>query len=275
MTGLDLRPLSLGEILDRTFSLYKRHFLLFVGIAAIPNVINLAAALMLGQNPNSIGVRSAALTIVFGLVMAILGLIVYIFAQGGTILALTDLYLGRTTSIANSLKRIWPELGSLFGVIFLNGLVTLAAALLLVIPGIYVGCRLLVCMPAAVVERRTPRDSLSRSWNLTRDYAGRAFLIFLIFTVLSVGIGELVDLPFTRAISIAKTPEVLRFWSALLQIVNSVVNIFISPILLIATSLFYFDLRVRKEAFDLQFMMDPTSEHLAGPGSGSVPSILG
>ena len=34
-----LRPLSLGEILDRTFSLYRRHFLLFVGITAIPHLL--------------------------------------------------------------------------------------------------------------------------------------------------------------------------------------------------------------------------------------------
>ena len=32
MSTLDLRPLSIGELLDRTFSLYRRHFILFVGI---------------------------------------------------------------------------------------------------------------------------------------------------------------------------------------------------------------------------------------------------
>ena len=29
MATLDLRPLSLGEILDRTFTLYRSHFVLF------------------------------------------------------------------------------------------------------------------------------------------------------------------------------------------------------------------------------------------------------
>jgi hypothetical protein len=50
MATLDLRPLSLGELLDRTFFLYRRHFLLFVGIAAIPYffffVVNLGTALI-------------------------------------------------------------------------------------------------------------------------------------------------------------------------------------------------------------------------------------
>ncbi len=29
-----LRPMSLGEILDRSFGIYRKHFLLFVSIAA-------------------------------------------------------------------------------------------------------------------------------------------------------------------------------------------------------------------------------------------------
>ncbi len=42
MIGIDLRPLTLGEILDRTFTLYRRHFLLFICITAIPHLYNLA-----------------------------------------------------------------------------------------------------------------------------------------------------------------------------------------------------------------------------------------
>ena len=45
MTAFDLRPLSLGEILDRTFGLYRRYFLLFIGISAIPQVLVLAMSL--------------------------------------------------------------------------------------------------------------------------------------------------------------------------------------------------------------------------------------
>ncbi len=33
-----LRPMSLGEILDRTFQIYRSRFLVFVGIAALPAV---------------------------------------------------------------------------------------------------------------------------------------------------------------------------------------------------------------------------------------------
>src|SRR5260370_38442849 len=45
MSALDLRPLSIGELLDRTFSLYRRNFLLFIGISAIPQLLVLAMRL--------------------------------------------------------------------------------------------------------------------------------------------------------------------------------------------------------------------------------------
>jgi hypothetical protein len=42
MAKLGLRPLSLGELLDRTFALYRQHFALFVGITALPQLLTLA-----------------------------------------------------------------------------------------------------------------------------------------------------------------------------------------------------------------------------------------
>ena len=41
-----LRPLTIGELLDRTFFYYRRHFVLFVGIAALPAVLLLAFQLI-------------------------------------------------------------------------------------------------------------------------------------------------------------------------------------------------------------------------------------
>src|SRR5580698_1339621 len=41
-----LRPMTLGEILDRTFEIYRKRFLLFVGIAAPPSVVILALQLV-------------------------------------------------------------------------------------------------------------------------------------------------------------------------------------------------------------------------------------
>ena len=41
MDATELRPLSLGELMDRTFRLYRQHFWLFVGIMAIPSAFSI------------------------------------------------------------------------------------------------------------------------------------------------------------------------------------------------------------------------------------------
>ena len=271
MTGLDLRPMSLGEILDRTFSLYRRHFLLFVGIAAIPHV------LILGVTLAQVAVLSKAPSLTLNLAALVVFLIVYLFAylfsQGGTIFAVSDLYLGRPTSIADSLRRVWGDFGFLFGVVVLNGLAVGGALLLLVIPGIYVACRLLVCVPSALIEQRGPRESLSRSFELTRDYAGRAFVIVVLSMVITWGAQILFVMPFSVAMANAsKDASMLRFWQAMAQVGSSIAAVLAQPILLIATSIFYYDLRVRKEAFDLQLMMDPNARPITRPTG--LPSIL-
>jgi hypothetical protein len=60
----------------------------------------------------------------------------------------------------------------------------------------------------------------------------------------------------------------------LIQIGSFTAEVLVTPFLLIATSVFYYDLRVKKEAFDLQMMMDPTSV-ASVPESATVPTMFG
>lgn len=272
MSGLDLRPLSIGDILDRTFSLYRRHFLLFVGIAGLPQLLVLGfgiARIFLPGNAADVG-----MAVVLALVYLIVALVAYLFSQGATMLAISELYLGRTITIAESLRSVRSDLGYLFGVIVLSGLAIGGGLILLIVPGIYVACRLLVCVPAALIEKRSPREALSRSFDLTRDYAGRAFLITVLSVVLTYAAQLLLAIPAATALAAqAGGPSLIRFWTAMTQVGTSAASILVTPILLIATAVFYFDLRVRKEGFDLQFMMDPNAQRVPR-SSGDIPSIL-
>ncbi len=92
----------------------------------------------------------------------------------------------------------------------------------------------------------------------------------LVFVAISFGSGSVTGLTLIPIIRSHNDPAVLRLWTSLTLIVQAVTNSLVTPVLLISTSVFYFDLRIRKEAFDLQFMMDPTSEHISRvrqPGS--------
>src|SRR5713226_7759616 len=285
MSTLDLRPLSIGELLDRTFSLYRRNFLLFAGIAAIPHLLVLAvklaqAAVMpvvgkVAAQPPAAELQAATRSLALGnpiafAAFALLGVVLYLvailFSQGGTVFAVSELYLGRATSIGQSLSRAKSELGTLFGVLLLNGLVMILGLLLLIIPGFYMMCRLCVAVPAALLEDLGPRDSLERSFGLTKDNAGRAFLILLLYIVILYAALFLFDIPFGIAIaSAAHDPAMLRVWTALMQVGNFIATVLVTPVFTIAASIFYFDLRVRKEAFDLQLMMNPQAAGVPAP----------
>lgn len=284
MSTLDLRPLSIGELLDRTFSLYRRNFLLFIGISAIPHLLVLGLQLtQLAFTATRLPVVPPASTefqaglpgfstggllgvLAFAIVGLVIYVIAYLFSQGGTVFAVSELYLGRATTIGQSLGRVRAELGSLFGVVLLNGLVTGVSFLLLIIPGIYMACRLCVCIPAALLENLGPRESLERSFGLTKDNAGRAFLILLLYVVILYAALLFFNVPFIFAIrSAAHDPSMLRMWTALMQVGNFCSNVLITPVLTIASAIFYFDLRVRKEAFDLQMMMNPLAGGVPAP----------
>jgi hypothetical protein len=206
------------------------------------------------------------------LVGVVIYLVAYLFSQGGTIYAVSELYLGRTTTIGASLGRVWGQLANLFGVCLLNGLAVMGAMLFLIIPGIYVGCRLITCVPAALLEDLGARESLERSFRLTQGSAGRAFVIYVLYFVLLYAAIFLFMIPFGVVMAMAaKDPGMMRLSLGLLQVGQFLAGILVGPFLLIATSVFYYDLRVRKEAFDLQLMMNPSGNV---PGASRIPSML-
>jgi hypothetical protein len=284
MSTLDLRPLSIGELLDRTFSLYRRNFVLFTGISAIPYLFVLAVKLsQVAVMPVANRVRAihpvsqfqAAPGLMSGslgayMAFASLGLFVslaaILFSQGGTVFAVSEIYLGRQTTIGQSLSRAKGEVWTLLGVLILHTLVMIVSFLLLIIPAIYMACRLCVAVPAALLENLGPREALERSFALTKDNAGRSFLIYFLYFVILYAAVALFAIPFGIAIVFNQNdPGMLRTWTALSEVGSFIAEVLITPILTISMAIFYFDLRVRKEAFDIQMMMNPLAGNVPAP----------
>jgi hypothetical protein len=291
MDAMELRPLSTGEILDRTFTLYRRNFLLFLGISAIPHVLVLILNLVRvsltfsslslptfrpahATPPAMPSLTGLAGVMIIAMLVLIFSLIAYLLSQGATVVAVSEIYLGRSITIAESFRRVSGELLNLFGVVVLNGLATLAGFVCLVIPGIYIMCRLVVCVPAALVENIGARDSLERSFDLTRDSAGRAFVILLLYFAVAFAAAALFTWPFTIIMVLVaqKNPSQMIFWLQVTQVGTFIGNVLVTPILTIASAILYYDLRVRKEAFDIQLMMNPTGS--TAPLTNSLPSMF-
>jgi hypothetical protein len=150
----DLRPLSFGELLDRIFTYYRRHFWLFVGIMALPQVCAIALNLLfLGFQRQNFGTAtpqdpartmtqlSAALTemmISTGLVLLIY-FVVYTVGLGATTCALSELHLGRSISIGGAYGKIRGKIWRLLDVVFSVMLRIVGAYLLVVVCAVLLG----------------------------------------------------------------------------------------------------------------------------------------
>jgi len=262
MDAVELRPLTLGEILDRTFTMYRRHFLFFVTLAGIFEIPTLAFTLYnvgVGTTtPSTFNVADIATGFVIGLASIAISLTGFVLGNGGAVLAISEFYLGHTITIGEALRRVFGRFWALLGAVLLGGIAILFAAILLVIPAIYLACCLLVIVPAVVIEKKGPGAAFSRSRDLTHGFVWRAFLIIVLYELIAFAIGLAAGVPagYIAAASGKKFQDMQ--WLATFQaVLSTFITIFVLPILQIASSIFYFDLRVRKEAFDLQFMMNP------------------
>ena len=270
MAEADLRPMSLGEVLDRTFKLYKNHFWLFAGINTLPSGILLvlavaysafeASAAASGRAPGATGVPSGSaiftgFAVGFGLGIVYVALLAY--AQAATVFAVSDLYLGGATSIRESYKRVGAKALRVFVIFLLMLIVVFVGFLFLIIPGIILGCRAAVSVPVAMLEDVKSVRSIERSMQLTKGHAVEIFVIFLMVGAMSYVVTLLLQIPFFVAVIMAAAAHHAPSFGILLlnNLATFIGQVLIGPIGTIALSLMYYNLRVRKEAFDIQHLM--------------------
>jgi hypothetical protein len=252
MTTYQLRPLSLGEILDGALVLLRRHFALVLGIAivceGIPTAMDVYIDLIGGasQNPG------------LNLLDRVLTLVGSVFVTGATVRVVSEAYLGRTPMFGDAMGFAGQRFGPVFGANFLSGLLTVLAMVLLIIPGIIVACGYSVAAQAAALESGSSGEALRRSWNLTKGFRWKALglgaVSIALFLVVFLGAGLLAGI----------LSGVLGGLDAVLAVLAGAVSLFIYPVISCVFTLFYYDLRVRKEGFDLEMLsreLELATEH--------------
>lgn len=245
-----LRPLTVGEILDTSFSLYRRHFAALATVALICTGVPLVLRLFL----EAAGGIFSNLTL--GLLYGISLLVLNLVATGATVFIVSESYLGRPISAREALDRATPYIGRILVCSLLLALVVGLGFLLLIIPGIMLAVGLALAIPAVILEPRSSASAaLSRSWELTRGARWRIFglgvtlLVLLYIPALAMtGLLALLVSSGHAVIGSASVPMI-----AVLA-VSGIVQMFIYPLFYCVLTVTYYDLRVRKEGFDLELL---------------------
>jgi uncharacterized membrane protein len=239
MATYELRSLSLGEILDGALAIYREYFGTLVSIVIVCQGLPAILSVYIDLGGGTIG---HPLLWVAAFVLSGLGGLV---AAAATIHVISEAYLGRETLLGDALSYAWGKIVRLFLAGIAKYILISLAALFLFVPGIIVMCGYAVVTQVVVLEDLpAATDALGRSWQLTKGYKGKAFR-------LGVVVFLLIGLPFLVAGVLAS------FYPALFEITvvfGQVLQLLLYPIVACAFTLFYYDLRVRKEAFDLEHL---------------------
>jgi hypothetical protein len=322
-----LRPSTLGEILDRTFQLYRNNFWLFLGIAALPLVLALVLAVpivAIFAIPGIAGriddpaatIRVIAFMFAFVIFLPLyLGL--YAFSIAGITQATIAIQRGEKLTIRAALKMVRPRFWTYLWYLLLQGI--MAAIVPMCISGVLLGALIYLAshsgggiasglafgllmflaetalfgvivwlilsyamgMAVCVVEKKTAWQSLMRSWSLSKGTRGRIFVLYLLLLVLSfvvLMISYLLALIVILAATFLGTGKALAVIGLIVAAIVYIVGIIgtqiaIVPVPWIALVLFYYDQRIRKEGYDIEWMMQQAglaqSPSTASPAEGA------
>jgi len=121
--------------------------------------------------------------------------------------------------------------------------------------GVLMSLRYSLAVPACVVEELSAGKAIRRSIDLSQGSRGRIFVLALLVGAVKLLLGYLFGFPvFAIAVKHPGQPLPMH-WLVVQQIGVYLSNALIGPIYAIGLTLFYYDQRIRKEGFDIEWMM--------------------
>jgi hypothetical protein len=241
----EIRTMQLSEILDMGFRLLRNHFGLLIGISAVIYVpMGIFGTWMRSWMETSAAGASEldlGLAAVSVLAVVVTYSIVAPLVSAAITYALGELYLGRSVTIGAAFRASLPRLLPLVGTMFLATLAIMMGLLLFVVPGLYLMLAFSLLTQVIVLENVAGMTALSRSRELLRGNLLRAVGIILVFSIASGVLGMSLGLAF------GAVPALESVGSALAQ---ALAFAYYSAVLVV----FYFEIRARKEAFDLEHL---------------------
>jgi len=231
----------IGLVFSQTFGTLKnkfRTYFLLASISVLPMAVYLLTRGTEGMDVPRILFNPYYLTAV--VLQDVLSRVAHAMIAYGVFQDLSKRDFSIGESVNQGLRRFFPVVGTAI----LMGLAIYAGAVLAVIPGLMLMIMLSVGIPACMVERLGPIESLTRSSALTMGYRWKVFGILMI-----LGIATIVGSVATEFIlDLLAGPTVIRWlpWVSLLaQVIMGAING-------VAVAAMYSALRSAKEGIDIQ-----------------------
>ena len=260
----EVRAMSFAEILDTGFRILRNDFSLLVGIAAVIYVPPQVLSALIAHNAD---MTLSPATIAAGAITVLVVIVGWPIVFAAITYAIGQLYLGRPVSFGESLRFgasiLFPLAGTtlLYWLAIMGGLVPLlifaiftslgylglaimAAFILLIVLGvfgIYLALAFMLIWQVMVLERVFGTAALRRSRELMRENIMRGAGIMFVCGLIVGVLGLVLETAF------GFIPWLGPIASALAQAAGATYSAAVAVVL-------YFDIRCRKEAFDIEHL---------------------
>ena len=159
----------MGEVIVRTWNVLSRHFLTFIVLVGIAELIPLLVTLYQGYAISPLS-NSRTTILVAGMVAGLVQFILTSFAQAIVVFAAFQDLRGRQVSASESFRQGVSRLFPVIVASILTGLLVGIGYVLCLVPGLIAMAAMAVVLPACVVEQLGPIQSMSRSSDLTTGH---------------------------------------------------------------------------------------------------------
>jgi hypothetical protein len=244
--------MTTGALLDRAFRLYANNFALLLGITAVAYVpLYILILLIQSSLAGEIGAAASQLWVILSQLLFILlwASIALPISVGAATYAISERYLGSEVTAAQSLIKALRQLWAMSVAQIMAGLRIMIGFILLIVPGILWSLSYMLIVPAIMVEGLKAGPSLKRSWDLVRGHRGKVFMVILVINLMvmlvSYGVGSLAKVILNLDSSAG---------TILGKAIDNIVSVLLTPLGVITSILLYYDLRIRKEGFDLEML---------------------
>jgi hypothetical protein len=283
MDPAGLRPLGVGEVLDVAIKIYRARFGVLIRAVSvvlgpvfafsavirlsIPTTENLFNVSQPGSTPdvdtNQIWAFAAGTLLIF-----ILAFVASQVATGACFKAVSGVYLDEQPDWRDSLRFARSRLGSLLWLSFLLLVLLVPAFVACLVPGFYLYVAWSVAAPVLLLEDRKGWDALKRSRQLVKGRFWPTVGVLALVAILT-GIVQAIFLGvLTGLVSVTGNEVAGALADAVGQTVSSALT---TPLSAAVLTVLYFDLRVRKEGFDLELLARRLG---VDPGPSAGPEIL-
>jgi hypothetical protein len=267
--GIPLRPLSIGDLLDGTFTTIRRNPRATVGLAALlvtlQQLLSLAVDLATNGLPTFGGLADEAFSLQTlggfgGIVGTLLAAVIGAVLTGMLVVVVSEDVLGRRVTAADVWRRIRPRVWALIVAAAIAGLVPYVGLVFLLVPGMILWAAWSLSTPALVLEGIGPFAALGRSWRLAWPSLIRVWWVRTLSVLIGLLMTFLIAVPFEVAGSAVvyatgadqvDQPVVTVVVLVLTVLGGIAAGMITAPFLAGVLALLYIDRRMRAEGLDL------------------------